>query len=52
MGRLAADGRHSEAVACGRNCTGETGRSVEVRLREYRHNIKEDVLEGHRGNLE
>jgi hypothetical protein len=36
---------HSIPCECGRSYTGETGRPLAVRLREHRHNLKEDLLE-------
>jgi hypothetical protein len=30
---------------CGRNCIGEIGRPLALRLREHRHNLKDGLLE-------
>jgi predicted GIY-YIG superfamily endonuclease len=36
---------YSIPCECGRSYIGETGRSLAVRLREHRHNLKEGLLE-------
>jgi hypothetical protein len=36
---------YSIPCECGRNYIGETGRPLAVHLREYRHNLKESLLE-------
>jgi hypothetical protein len=36
---------HSIPCECGRSYIGKTGRPLAMRLRDHRHNLKEDLLE-------